>query len=522
MMNKAINSTPSATLDTAFSTLEKALLASLLMVYLWVFWASFSSMASNGWNKDTFAHAPLIPLISAWLIWRKRDVLVKTPLESSRLSLLAIFISGCVWLVGIAADIAVLHQLAAMGILLLIAPLVFGLKITLALLFPIAYLLFMVPIGEELVPTLQQITADITVLALRASGIPVYISGMYIEIPSGKFEVAKACSGVRYLIAGMAVGSLYAYLNYQRLRTQLLFMLVAILVPILANGIRAYLIVLIAHLSDMKYAVGADHLVYGWVFFGMVMFLMFWIGSFWTDSVSVKKALSESTNHPNVKPLVSRTALILMTVLLFIGINYAHSRLTETNTFERLPSYNIQLDQLDEVPKSNDWVPVFIGADRKVLQSFKIESATDQNTVGVFIADYQLEYQGKELINQSNRVNVYENWTRKSEHKQTLAVNDLSLPIILTEWRHVNGTKRRTWHFYKAYGRLSNSPLEVKLMQVWNNLGGASQLSSVFALAIDYEDDARATQLLTSFMKTHWRSIEKQHQQSIPADIYTE
>ena len=53
--------------------------------------------------------------------------------------------------------------------------------------------------------------------------------------------------------------------------------------PIVANGLRAYMIVMIAHLSDNKLALGVDHFIYGWVFFGIVMLLLFWIGSFWRD-----------------------------------------------------------------------------------------------------------------------------------------------------------------------------------------------------------------------------------------------
>ena len=522
MSDEVINSTPSAAASAAFSTFEKALLATLIVAYLWVFWPSLHSMATNGWNRDTFAHAPLIPFISAWLIWRKRLALFKTPVASSTLSLIAIVLASAVWLVGISSDIAVLHQLAAVGILLLIVPLALGHRVTLLLAFPLAYLLFMVPIGEELVPALQKITADFTVFALQASGIPVYINGLYIEIPSGLFEVAKACSGVRYLIASMAVGSLYAYLNYQRLRTQLLFMLVAILVPIIANGIRAYLIVLIAHLSDMKYATGADHLLYGWVFFGMVMFLMFWIGSFWTDPLPVGTPHPSIKNTCRVKSPPPRAALILITLCLFAGINYVHSQVIKNNLSVPLGAYKIKLEQLEDSPANTDWVPVFIGADRQLLQYFKQDTTTNTPAIGVFIADYQVESQGKELINQSNRVNPYENWTSKSEQKQTLRVANRSLPFLITEWRHANGAQRRTWHVFKTDGVLSNSPLEVKAFQLWGRFGSDSPLSSVFAFSIDYVDDAQSTQLFQSFLQAHWLTIQEQHQQSIPAAIYTE
>ena len=58
---------------------------------------------------------------------------------------------------------------------------------------------------------------------------------------------------------------------------------VAIVVPVVANWLRAYMIVMLGHLSNNTIAVGVDHLVYGWVFFGIVIMLMFWIGARWAE-----------------------------------------------------------------------------------------------------------------------------------------------------------------------------------------------------------------------------------------------
>ena len=109
--------------------------------------------------------------------------------------------------------------------------------------------------------------------------------GTFFTIPPGNWSVVEGCSGLRYLIASITVGALFAYLSYQKLWKRLLFVALSVVVPIIANGLRAYMIVMIAHLSDMKLALGVDHLIYGWLFFGLVMFLLFWVGSFWRDDV---------------------------------------------------------------------------------------------------------------------------------------------------------------------------------------------------------------------------------------------
>jgi exosortase A len=156
-------------------------------------------------------------------------------------------------------------------------------------------LLFAVPFGEFLLPPLMEQTADFTVFALRATGIPVYREGLYFTIPSGNWSVVEACSGLRYLIASITLGFLYAYLTYHSIRRRAIFVVVSVIVPIVANWLRAYMIVMIGHLSSMKLAVGVDHLIYGWLFFGLVMLILFWVGSFWREDFAQPSETPVST-----------------------------------------------------------------------------------------------------------------------------------------------------------------------------------------------------------------------------------
>jgi exosortase len=124
------------------------------------------------------------------------------------------------------------------------------------LIFPLLFLFFAVPVGDFLLPRLMEWTADFTVQALRLTGIPVFREGQNFVIPSGNWSVVEACSGIRYLIASLTVRTLYAYLTYTSLKRRLTFILVSLLVPILANWFRAYMIVMLGHLSGNKLATG--------------------------------------------------------------------------------------------------------------------------------------------------------------------------------------------------------------------------------------------------------------------------
>lgn len=111
--------------------------------------------------------------------------------------------------------------------------------------------------------------------------------------------MVEACSGVRYLIASLTVGTLFAYLTYQSTKRRVLFIIVSILVPVLANWLRAYMIVMLGHLFWQQAGRRVDHIIYGWVFFGFVILLMFWIGARWSEPEPSASARLTSTRSPS-------------------------------------------------------------------------------------------------------------------------------------------------------------------------------------------------------------------------------
>jgi exosortase A len=186
------------------------LLAALIVLYR----DTAESMVTIWSRSDTFAHAFLVPPIVAWLIWRRRDRLAAVSPRPVGWVLLLMAGVSFLWLLGELAAANSVTQLAFTALLVLSVPAVAGIAATRAMLFPLAFLFFAVPIGEFLLPQLMEWTADFTVFALRLSGVPVYREGLRFVIPSGTWSVVEACSGVRYLLASGMVGTLFAYLNF--------------------------------------------------------------------------------------------------------------------------------------------------------------------------------------------------------------------------------------------------------------------------------------------------------------------
>ena len=306
------------------------------LIYLWL-------------NSETYSHCFFILPITFWLIWRQRDLYKYTDVQISYAALAPLFLSLLLWFIGRLLTASVIEQYGFLCIWLSSICLFLGWPLFKSLLFPFAYLLLMVPIGEGVVPALMEFTAYFTTETIRLVGIPVYREGLFISLPSGNWNVVEACSGIRYVLASVTLGTLFAYISYQSYWKRGLFILASLIVPILANGIRAFLIVMIGHFSNLKLAVGVDHLIYGWVFFGIVIFTLFSVGSIWQDKelVPLKK-----DNKGKIYRFSSSylTALIIFFISLF-SIKYIGD-MTEKSQRQVIAS---------ELPKTiNEWQQITI------------------------------------------------------------------------------------------------------------------------------------------------------------------
>ena len=236
------------------------------------------------WSRsDTFAHGFLILPISIWLVWTRRDLLEPVKPQPALWVALLIIPLDLAWLVAWLVDVAVIQQLALVAMIGTGAWAIMGHQLARVLAFPLFFLFFAVPMGEGLVAPMMEFTATSVIWMIEMTGIPVFREGLIFSLPTGHWSVVEACSGVRYIIASVTVGTLYAYLTYRSWSRRAIFVLVSAIVPVFANTVRGYIIVMLGHMSDMTIATGADHLIYGWVFFALVIFVLFWIGSFFRE-----------------------------------------------------------------------------------------------------------------------------------------------------------------------------------------------------------------------------------------------
>jgi len=278
------------------------------------------SAAIQTWSDSTaYNHCFLVIPIAVYLLRDRGSDLDRVPIKPWRPAILFGLPVALVWLLAERLGIMEGRQLAAMSFVELLFLAVLGKRLWRAMAGPLLYLYFLVPFGEFLTPHLQDITTWFVRHGLDILGVSAYIDGYVIEIPQGTFFVAEACAGLRFLIASIAFGCLYALVIYRSPVRRGLFILASIIVPIIANGFRAVGIVYLGYVLGSAQAAAADHLIYGWVFFSFIILLLIALGlPFRQDEMATRSAERDCADAAGSTPWW-RSALTAATGLVTVA-----------------------------------------------------------------------------------------------------------------------------------------------------------------------------------------------------------
>jgi len=418
------------------------------------------------WNSsETFAHGYVILPISLWLIWRKRENFSLYPPRPWAPALLLLAVLGAGWLAAQLGEVQVVSQYAFVAMLPVTALALLGPRLAGSLAFPLLFLLFAVPFGEVFVAPLIQFTADFTVWAVRATGIPVLRSGTRFELPTGNWSVVEACSGVRYLISSITLGCLYAYLTYRSNKRRALFIALSVVVPIVANGLRAYMIVMIGHLSGMELATGVDHIIYGWLFFGLVMFIMFWIGSFWREDTETPAAVAGAPAAQALAPrgaparrFAAMTAAALALAALWPVSALVGARVNHNPAPVALAQIPVSLPP---APDFADWRPDYQAPDARFHGVYRSGAVP----VALNVLYYRNQDRDKALISSVNRLTGYkDSWHEVDAVSRGVTLAGHPVSVRESTLRGPQGTLL-VWSWKWIGGHYTSSDIAGKLWQ---------------------------------------------------------
>lgn len=478
----------------------------LLAMVALLFWYGHTawSVALIWERAPTYSHGFIVLPMVGYLIWRRRDELAQLPVRPAWAVLPLLALAGLAWAMGQLSGVLGLTQFALAAMLPLLVWLVAGTRIARAILFPLAFTFFAVPFGEFIIPIMMEGTASATVSALRFTGIPVFREGMHFVIPSGRWSVIDACSGIRYLISSIMVGSLFAYLAYRSAYKRLVFAAVAIIVPVLANWMRAYLIVLMAHLTDNRLATGVDHIWFGWAIYGVVMGVVYWLGMRWADPVP------EAETSPAPATSAPRSAL----VALLAGVLMAAVWPSAAGLLPASKGAQAKLDPLVPVAgwtvtsaKPEDkFHPAYQGARAELSQAF----TSPDGRVGLSVQLFADQSQGRELVNSENTLvnQADKRWYVAEQQDVAKTVRGAPLPIVASR---LNGhdEKLLVWQAYWVGGRWTTSNYLAKAYQLISQLTGHGDVAALVAIYTPLDDDGQAAQhRLSTFIDAQGTGIE--------------
>lgn len=467
--------------------------ALLLTMPQWV------DMARQWFTVSTYQHILFVPAIIGWLVWNRREVLAGIPPQAWLPGLGMVAGALLVWLVGTLTSLDLIAQAGAVLVLQSAVLAVLGPRAGAVLAFPLAFAAFLVPFGEEIVTPLQMLTADMVIALTHLSGIPAQIDGIFIDTPAGLFEVAEACAGVQFVVAMLTLGVLAAKVGMTRWPHRTALLALCLVVPILANGVRAWAIVAIAQYVGAERAGGIDHIVYGWVFFALVVALVMALAWRWFDRDPEAEGRSTArwAGHPVVTAidrLHLRAGTLAPLMVALIALAGLWSGLARSANYEAatLVAPEVPGWALVETPMRTNWQPVGAAASERLHVIFRDSRG---RSVDLYLAAYDGD--ADPTASAEGAVPQDTPWRR---------VRAVPAPAgMMGEELVWNATEHRmAWTAYVAGGQASANPLSFRLSGLGDRLTLRAEPRWLVILSTD--DGASEEQAEALLRRFHARS----------------
>lgn len=431
---------------------------------LWASWQRFPSV----WNASR-EHGFAVAALVMWLVWRDRDVLLKTGTAHPLLAL-PLAAASVVWMLAVFISAQVVHLLLVPVILLGWLLVVRG-PDTGARLLPIAALAMLaIPVWEVLLPLLQGMTVFVNSIAVRLSGIEAVITGTQIRLPFGTLEVAESCAGLNYLSSGLTLGAAYALAFLRDRRTQVKVLVLAAVISIVSNWIRVFGLVVAAHVTKMQSSLMQEHGVYGWIIFACTLPVFGWAAARIERRAIVAGAEptsgeSNETGQPtpfDLKSVALATGAAICGPLLLIGLSAWRSPAPMPTV---LAGVTPMTGWQPAVNEGQVWVTALKGYSEHLVTHW--ENGGRRVQVDRFA--YREQRQGAEMVSSSNRLAV----DSLLRGEQTIGPLDQQLRTVRESVVQVDRSFRLAWWWYRVAGIDTPVGTKAQLLELWSAVSNA-------------------------------------------------
>jgi exosortase len=224
-----------------------------------IYWPIFRWLGNSWLSNDYYSHGFLVPLVSGLIVWTKREHLQRR--EPSIIGVFLLILAALLYALSFLWEIKVLGALSFLIVLTAIPFSVFGIRTIRTMLFPLAFLLFMIPLPfiPELAYQLQETSVYSSSWLLDVLGLPITSSGPEIYLENITFTIGLPCSGINTFIALLALAAVYGYILTGSFYKRVILFVLAFPIAIVANILRISTIILVAHYVSIETATGWYH-----------------------------------------------------------------------------------------------------------------------------------------------------------------------------------------------------------------------------------------------------------------------
>ena len=283
--------------NTNQSTLATATLLSILLaIFIIAFFPVWKGLIKGWYNSEEHSHGFFIIPSSLFILWQKKNELSQIPIQPSKWGLVLIIFSLFLY---IFAHFAEIRSVASFSMALLLPGVViylYGYSMLREILFPLSFLLFMIPIPAQIYSTLtiplQLFVSKVSVGITHLFSIPVYRTGNVLHLPDRTLQVVQACSGLRSMMSLLALSAMFGYFTLRSNLLRSILFVSGIPAAIIVNIFRIVLIVLAFYYFNYDLVQGTVRTVFGMgIFVLALIIIVFFKGvlSIW-DTSTIKKS----------------------------------------------------------------------------------------------------------------------------------------------------------------------------------------------------------------------------------------
>ncbi len=281
--------------DPAKGKLDILFVGALLSCFIVAYVPVLQALVQTWATSDDYSHGFFIVPISLYIVWQKKEELSRIDLRPSKWGLVLFILSLMIYFLAYSAGISTLSRLTIIPLWVGIILYLFGFQILRAVIFPLFFLLFMIPVPSQIYSSLtiplQLIVSKFSVMLTAGIGVPIFAEGNVLHLPGRTLEVVEACSGLRSLLSLFVLSLVFGYFSLRSNLLRSILFVSAIPVAILVNIVRVSLIVVAFYYFDFDLTAGAVHTWLGLGIFLLALMIIFverWILGFWDQSTDEK------------------------------------------------------------------------------------------------------------------------------------------------------------------------------------------------------------------------------------------